>query len=512
MKSILLSLLVLSFGWSSCAQTLPEILDDMPPFPGESLLTDKKRPDSRGVGQWQKAQQSNGTAPLPLNGFYRVQAEIHNEPFANPVNVTLQPGEIYQTIDGFGGSLAYSAQNITDELADFLFDPQGGLGFSLARIRINFRNTDDEGNITPNSWEWRAAEKAQERGARIWAAPWSAHGSLKEGNTSGDHDHRGGRLKDEAYATYAQNLVDFIKWTENYDFDLIAISPQNEPDYRFHKNESMDWEAQELLGFITDHFRPALNAAGYEDMPIVAPEVMDWHRGGAWRNFHNHTETEILAFHNYDWSYDFFNNGSDTRYPQPVDTDKPIWLTEISDVFSGEHFTDTIEDALVWARHIHRIIAEVGGSAWHWWWFAPAQHGINNNETILKTRAGVYSGGEPIEGQPEALKRGYGIAQFARFVRPGDQMIGLNYPREDHEHLLLSAYQGRGKVTVVAINESEEPQNLRFHHIPASLTLITAWATTEDKNLESLGHMPRRGNEPLEITLPAQSIVTLVLQ
>jgi glucuronoarabinoxylan endo-1,4-beta-xylanase len=479
--------------------------------PGEALTVLDERPDVRGVGDQIRVRHElpHGT---PGASFYRVLAAVDDEPFDDPVVATVHIEEPLQTIDGFGASLAYTAQNITDELADLLFDPEEGLGFSLARIRINFRNTDDDGNILPDSWERRAALKAQERGARVWASPWSAHSSLKEGPVAGEHGHRGGRLRDDAYGTYAQNLVDFVRWAEGEGIDLLAISPQNEPDYRFRNNESMDWEAGELLSFISDYFRPALNTAGYADLPIVAPELMDWHRRSGWEAFRQHPDTGILAFHNYDWAFDFFSRGSDTRYPRAVDTDKPIWMTEISDVFSGEDFTDTIEDALVWARHIHRVIAEAGGSAWHWWWFAPAEHGINNNETLLATRAGVYSGGQPIEGPLEVLKRGYGIAQFARFVRRGDRMIAMDYPRAAHPRLLLSAYHGRDRVTLVAINEEDAPAPIRIEGIPPHLAQITAWMTTADESLSSQGHMPRPKGFPLDFTLPAKSIVTFVFQ
>lgn len=482
-----------------------------PLLPHDTLTIFDERPDPRGLGSWMRVRHEHPRVSSGA-GFYRVLAEANDEPFEAPVIATLHVDEPLQAMDGFGASLAYTAQNITDELADLLFHPEEGLGFSLARVRINFRNTDGDGNILPNSWEWRAALKAQERGAQVWASPWSAHSSLKEGSVTGEFGHRGGRLRDDAYGVYAENLVDFIRWAEGKGIDLIAISPQNEPDYRFHNNESMDWEAADLLRFIADQFRPALNAAGYAGIPIVAPELMDWRRRGGWEAFYQHPDTDILAFHNYDWAFDFFSRGSDTRYPRAVDTDKPIWMTEISDVFSGEDFTDTIDDALVWARHIHRVIAEAGGSAWHWWWFAPASHGINNNETLLATRAGVYSGGQPIEGPLEVLKRGYAIAQFARFVRPGDRMIAIDYPREAFPRVLLSAYHGRGRVTVVAINEEDAPTNIRIEGVPQDLTQITAWMTTAEDNLSSQGHMPRPNGFPLEFTLPPKSVVTLVFQ
>ncbi|MFP4260666.1 MAG: hypothetical protein ACLFS1_06255, partial [Opitutales bacterium] len=443
-----------------------------------------------------------------------LQPQMSGAPFEAQVTAALRVDETFQTIDGFGASLAYSAQNITGELADLLFSEAKGLGFSLARIRINFRETDAHGKVLPNSWERRAAQKAQERGARVWASPWSANESLKEG-ASGKHGHKAGRLKDAEYATYAQNLVDFVRWSDDHQIDLLALSPQNEPDYRFESNESMDWEPAELTGFITDHLRPALDAAGYRNLPIVAPELMDWHRQNGWEDFYHHPDTDILAFHNYDWAYDFFSNDDDTRFPRPIETDKPIWLTEISDVFSGETSTDTIEDALVWARHIHRVIAEVGATAWHWWWFAPAAHGKNNNETILATRAGVFSGGDPIPGEPQVLKRGYAMAQFAKFIRPGDQRVRIAYPAETDKKLHLSAYKGPGRATrqyqhdgarskllsahkgprratVVAINEHEAPRNLRLTGIPADFTTTHAWATTDAKNLADLGPLPPR--------------------
>ena len=443
--------------------------------------------------------------------FFRTRATLHQAEAPVGVTAVVDASERHQVIDGFGASLAYTAQNITEELADLFFDPDRGIGLSLARIRINFRNTDEEGNITPNSWERRAALLAQERGAAVWASPWSAHGSLKEGNPTGDHLHRGGRLRPDAFATYAQNLVDFVRWANEQGLKLVAISPQNEPDYRFGNNESMDWTASELLGFITNHFRPALNAAGYGDLPIVAPELMDWHRQSGWQGFYNHAETGILAFHNYDWAFDFFRNGNDTRFPAPVNTDKRIWMTEISDVFSGQSDTDTIEDALIWAKHIHRVIVEASGSAWHWWWLVPPEHGRSNNETLVNSRNGVIeqNGNVIGDGLPHMLKRGWMIGQFARFVRPGDVRVEIT-PASDGP-LRLAAFAGEDRLVVVAIHEGNEALPLRLEGLPPDIHRVHAWITSEEKNLAHQGQMPLSRPE-LELSLPQTSIVTLVFE
>ncbi len=416
------------------------------------------------------------------------------------LNAVIDPQTRYQRIDGFGASLAYTAQNIPEDQADLFFDPSRGLGLSLARIRINFRKTDESGNVRPNSWEWRSALKAQERGAAVWASPWSANGRLKEGNTSGEFDHKGGRLKQDASGTYAQNLVEFVQWAAGQGIHLAAISPQNEPDYRFHNNESMDWEPTELYAFIRDHFRPALTAAGFETLPIVAPELMDWHRKNGWEAFYTHEDVEILAFHNYDWAYDFFSQGHDTRYPASVQTDKRIWLTEISDVFSGNTETDSIEDALIWAKHIHRVIVEASGNAWHWWWILPPAHGRNNNETLVTVSE---------DGTLHVLKRGWMIGQFSRFIRPGYQRVHLE-PQTTGD-LRLAGFAGDERLVVVAIHEGLEDQPFRLEGLPPDLGRVRAWITSETENLTQKGQIPLTG-PTLDMILPAQSIITLVIE
>ncbi len=243
-------------------------------------------PDARDLGDWAQARRGLGVSDEAL--FFRVAAQTEAAA-ENFVEVTVDPAAVYQEIDGFGASVAYSAQNMTDAAADLFFHPEKGLGLSLCRIRANFRG----GNT--NSWEWRTARLAQERGARVWASPWSPPGELKEG-ASGAHGHRGGRLRDDAYGEYAELMADFVDWITHPDrgIDLYALSPQNEPDYRFQSNESCEWKSAELLEFVGSHLRPALAARGYGGLPLVAPETMDWDRGGGWDAFLSSPDVDIV--------------------------------------------------------------------------------------------------------------------------------------------------------------------------------------------------------------------------
>ena len=186
-------------------------------------------------------------------------------------------------------------------------------------------------------------------------------------------------------------------------------------------------------------------------------------------------------------------------------------MTEISDVFSGQSYTDTIEDALVWAKHIHRVIVEASGSAWHWWWLLPPEHGRSNNETLVNSRNGVieHNGNVIGDGLPHMLKRGWMIGQFARFVRPGDVRVEIT-PASDGP-LRLAAFAGEDRLVVVAIHAGNETLPLRLEGLPPELSRVHAWLTSEEKNLANQGHMPLT-RQQLDLSLPQKSIVTLVFE
>ncbi len=186
-----------------------------------------------------------------------------------------------------------------------------------------------------------------------------------------------------------------------------------------------------------------------------------------------------------------------------------IWQTEISDDFSGNDYTDSIEDALVWADHIHRVIVDAGGSAWHWWWIYPpaADTGVSN-QTLVTSRAGLVERGDPVgDGLPHVLKRGYAIGQFARFVRPGFRRVVVD--PEPAPGLKLSAFAGADRLVIVAIHGGDGEQLLRIGGLPVGAERAAAWMTTAEQNLVPQGHLP--GIEGmLDAVLPPRSVVTFV--
>src|SRR5690606_17431835 len=156
---------------------------------------------------------------------------------------------------------AWNAQSFNDIEADLLFSRELGLGLSLLRLRIA---------PTGTTWEQGAAPKAHQRGAKIWAAPWSPPGEWK---TNGA-DLNGGSLLPEHYQDWAERLALFAKNKQLEGVPLLGISAQNEPDW-IADWETCEWTPQQLVTFIKDHLGPTLR----EQAPgtaLIAPEAANW--------------------------------------------------------------------------------------------------------------------------------------------------------------------------------------------------------------------------------------------
>ncbi|MGC9452416.1 MAG: glycoside hydrolase family 30 beta sandwich domain-containing protein [Oceanipulchritudo sp.] len=426
---------------------------------------------------------------VPEGSFFRLVGEGEGPETVAEVDAAIP----YQVIDGFGASAAFTAQNISDELADAFFDPETGLGLSLCRIRINFRDRNWEGEWS--SWELRTARKAVQRGARVWAVPWSAPGEFKEGYADPERDFVGGSVRPDAYAEYAEAFADFIEYAATEGVPLYGISTQNEPDYREHAYESCDWSAAALLEFVTAHLQPTLQERDLSHVQVIGPETMNWNRS-SYDGFREPGNVDILAFHNYDWVYDFFGPGTRNRWPQPVDTDKRVWQSEISDIFSGRSFTDTIEDALDWAEYLHYCLTVTNLNAWHWWWLLPSVQSDLNQSLVI---------GSQDDDSHSFLKRAYAIGQFSKFIRPGYRRIHL----EDAlaPGLQASAYHGPdGAIVLVVINPTPASFRQGFSGLPSD-ALVEVWETSAAKSLEHTA-TTRTGLNGFHATVPAQSILT----
>lgn len=189
---------------------------------------------------------------------------INSAPVSDPgpADITIDPSQVEQSIDGFGAALTHSSADVLARLPDEprqalvkeLFDPSGPVRMSMLRIPIGASDfvpsqafTLDD--VPPGQSDWaldRFSTAADEQHLqpllrqilainphlKIIASPWSPPGWLKTPTTL-----QGGQLLDEqrAYDTYARYLVEFVQKYQASGIPIWALTLQNEPQLR-HPN------------------------------------------------------------------------------------------------------------------------------------------------------------------------------------------------------------------------------------------------------------------------------------
>lgn len=373
-----------------------------------------------------------------------------------------------QRISGFGASSAWTGGNISPELADAMFSEQLGIGLSLLRMQIKPNGTTDEVGT---------ALLAIERGAKVWAAPWSPPGDWKTTGTT----NNGGALLPEHYQDWADRLATWVKDRADDGVPLYAISAQNEPNW------TAEWDTcrytpEEFRVFIRDYLAPTL-AEEAPDVKLIAPESIDWNTLAAFADpLLNDPDVsaalDIVAVHAY--------GGMPYTYQPAIDAGKEIWETEVS-YDSGEGIVAALETA----RQVQRHLVNGNVNAFHYWWL------VSNAVGGGLSRAG--------ELEPQA----YGLGHYSKFVRPG--FVRIDVSATARTGLTLSAYTDpeSGRVVVVGVNETEEPleQSFRFENVSA--LEIEPWITTEAAPLAKQARVPF--TPVFDYALPPLSVTTLVV-
>lgn len=386
---------------------------------------------------------------------------------APSLNVKIDFDSQQQRISGFGTSSAWTTPRLSPEEADFFFSEERGIGLSLLRVRIAPNGT---------TGETQTALSAQARGARIWAAPWSPPGAWKTNGT----DNEGGSLKPEFYQAWAERLANFAALQAEAGVSLLALSAQNEPNWTAEW-ETCIWTPQELATFIGDYLGPALRKTS-PDTFVLGPESADWggligYTDAILSNPRAREFVGAIATHSY--------GGTPFDYPSIAEAGKDFWQTEIS-----YDSTTGIPATLGTARMIHDHLTIAQVNAWHYWWID------SNSETSLRKDG-------------EILPQTYGLAHFSKFVRPGFHRVSVA-PTSPSAGVNITAFSDArsGRFAIVAINESGAPAALRWDLRGMAPTSVTPWLTKEGSFLQP--QTPIENLAPLDYTLPARSIVTLV--
>lgn len=377
--------------------------------------------------------------------------------------VTILGNDSKQVIEGFGCATVFAPPNtseLTSEEFDRLFGSANGqVGLNFLRIRIA---SDDAWRAT----ELDHAKAAIQRGAKVFASPWSPPARMKTNNNI----IKGKLIPDSANA-YAKYLNDFALYMASNGAPLYAVSVQNEPDWE-PDYEGCVWTAEEMRDFLKN--QGGLITATH----LMAPELVNNNQA-----YVNTILSDDGAVANLDIVATHIYGGGIVENQLAKNKGKQVWMTEHLE-------TDTTYTAnLNMAVEIHDCFTKANFNAYIWW-YGKRFYGLVGQDGIV-------------------TKRGYIVSQFARFIKEG--AIRLGSTSNSRSEVLVSAYKNGSKKVVLVINTGTANIKQKISFQDASAASVVPYLTTSSKNAEQGSAITVTNNE-FTYTLPPQCIATFVEQ
>lgn len=386
----------------------------------------------------------------------------------------------YQTIRGFGGiNHPEWAGDLTQAQRQTAFgNGENELGLTVLRVFVN-----------PDSSQWSralpTAQFATQMGVTVFASPWEPPANLTESGGSNGKLH----LPKSNYAAYAKHLNDFGTYMKNNNVDLYAISVQNEPDYA---SEWTYWSTDETTDFIANYGDQITSTRLMSPESFqYAPENASWVPDGG-KKFYRKILNNSKAMANCDvfGTHFYGTQRSWMDFPDLENSGKEIWMTEVYVPNSDKDSANRYPEALQVSENIHNAMV-VGNMSAYTWWYIRRNYG-------LMTEDGKIS------------KRGYCMAQYSKYVRPGD--VRIDATEQPADNVYVSVYKGDdNQVTIVAINKGTESYSQQFAvDADAQITEVDRYRTSASENLAKTENM-EHDSSSFWAQLPAESVSTFVV-
>jgi glucuronoarabinoxylan endo-1,4-beta-xylanase len=377
-----------------------------------------------------------------------------------PVQAAINGAVLHQTIDGFGAGAVFLDAGL-DPLTDANMDALYGtgpnqMGLTLLRLRIapdmNWSNAILDG------------QKAKQRGARILATPWTPPASMKDNNSTVN----GGSVIPSQYPNLVAYFNTFTDTMAANGAPVDVLSLQNEPDFTA-TYESCRWNATQLDTFFSGF------ASGVKT-PMLMPESFHYNQA-----LSNPTLNDPLAAANVAYIGGHLYGAGVQDYPLAHALGKHTWMTEY--LVNNQ----TINSAVDTGQQISSTLTVGNMSAYIWWKTIGNANGLLSAAGVLEPRA-------------------YVMAQFSKFVRPGDIRIDVPF---NSSPLGLSAFMdpSSGRFAMVAVNDTTLPVTQSFTINGITTGDLTPWITSATQSLEQQSPLDA-GQGMFTYTVPSFSVVT----
>ncbi|MBP1564806.1 MAG: glucuronoarabinoxylan endo-1,4-beta-xylanase [Oscillospiraceae bacterium] len=420
------------------------------------------------------------TSVALLMGMVATPGVVREEKVYAASDCVIDVSKSYQLIRGFGGinHPEWTGKDLSSSQRQTAFgNGSNELGMSVLRVYVN----EDK-----NQW-YKAVDTAKAciaQGGIVFASPWHPPAELCEkftrtyktwnGTTVTQPNQK--RLRHDKYAEYAKHLNDFVLYMRSKGVDIYAISVQNEPDYA---EEWTWWTSDECTEFLA-------NYAHVIDTKVMSPETFQY----ANKDYYTKILNNQKAFANCDLFATHFygTQRSQMDFPALESSGKEIWMTEVYVPNSDADSADRWPEAIKISENIHNGLV-VGNMSAYVWWYIRRSYG-------------------PMKEDGSISKRGYCMAQFSKYVRPGS--VRISATETPDTGLLVSAYKDDGKVVIVAINNGSGTPVQHFSLPGVNITNVDRYRTSANENLAKTSDLECKDGG-FYATLPANSVSTFVI-
>lgn len=403
--------------------------------------------------------------------------------------VTLQSGERYQTIIGFGGSFTETSATLPmseakqRQILEAYYSKEKGLGYRLGRVHINscdfsagnWSCCDQPGDVELSSFSiaryheaiipmtQRAEEYAGES-LLLVGSPWSPPSWMKDNGQM----CCGGKLKPEYRSAWAKHYIRFAEEFKKVGLPLWAITVQNEPKAA-QAWESCIYEHTEERDFVRDHLGPAVASSDLGLKLIVWDHNRDEMYDLAKTCFSDEKASAHIwgiGFHWYgDPTYEFWPPWSHDKFKRDT-----FNVERVHDEFPTKHIIFTegcqekgarIGDWALGERYGMEIIDQLNKwtEAWIDWNLILDESGGPNHTGNLCSAPVIY---DTKSGDIIYQSSFYYIGQFSRHILPGAQRIACWSTDNDLE---VTAFANPDDTLVaVVLNRTKNSRRFQLRH------------------------------------------------
>ncbi len=414
---------------------------------------------------------------------------------AAAADITVDPHQVHQVINGFGFAEAFREPVITalpeaeqQQIGSLLFDPATGAGMSIVRFGLGGATDPGDhisgpGDVAEQVWLGKLAEQFGVH--QFYADAWSAPAEMK---TNGSLDN-GGTLcgvpgascvNGDYRQAYADVLAALAKGFAGQGIPLEAVDFVNEPEIG-PAYASMQMTPAQAADFVP-YLGRAL-AALHLPTKVACCDSEGWGTGA------DYTQAVLANPASARYIGLITSHGYTAPPTVPLTSERPVWESEWANFSPWDPAWDdgTAGSGMTWAQDIQTALSQADVDGFFYWWGASAS---TANSGLIQVQGPTIN----------LSKRYWAFAAFGRYIRPGAIRVGAS---STGSGLQVSAFRNRdGSLVVEVLNTGTSSVPIALRGIDTAGA--SAYLTDESDSLS-----PEAAGAGLQA--PARSLTTLVI-